>query len=340
MNDLARPYRRNRSQTLLIVEGNHEKDELFGLIFHSFPELSIETHNIWIYGTNIYMLYEAIVKEYGETWYKDDIDLPLLISTKKDGTRCYKQDFTNIYLVFDYERHDPNFSEQKISRMQEYFSDVTDPGKLYINYPMIESYQHLRCLPDSEYIDLKVPVSLQPGKKYKELVRDSFMNMAVSHTGKVRNILAGRFGVVDEDHLNRIVEGILSQNNEGSFLKATEELLKDTVAKKDVKTALYQLKDLVWKIGYVRDGNDYWRHMRNLFKQVIRINIDKAYRIQYGKACYENNKLESRGRYDSLDERNILHVQNEASRCDHDGFIWVLSTCILLVAEYNFRLLD
>lgn len=75
MNDLARPYRRNRSQTLLIVEGNHEKDELFRLIFHSFSELSIETHNIWIYGTNIYMLYEAIVKEYGETWYKDDIDL-------------------------------------------------------------------------------------------------------------------------------------------------------------------------------------------------------------------------------------------------------------------------
>ena len=32
---------RKRGQTLIIVEGNHEKNELFQSLFNSFPELSI-----------------------------------------------------------------------------------------------------------------------------------------------------------------------------------------------------------------------------------------------------------------------------------------------------------
>ena len=72
---------RNRSQTLLIVEGNHEKNELFWLIFKCFPEINIDMDNVWIYGTNIYLLYEDIVKEYGADWADEemDIDLPFVI---------------------------------------------------------------------------------------------------------------------------------------------------------------------------------------------------------------------------------------------------------------------
>ena len=40
---------RNRSQTLLIVEGNHEKNELFWLIFKCFPEINIDMDNVWIF---------------------------------------------------------------------------------------------------------------------------------------------------------------------------------------------------------------------------------------------------------------------------------------------------
>ena len=103
---------RKRSQHLLIVEGHHEKNKLFWLIFKCFPEINIKMDEIWIYGTNIYQLYNDIVKEYGEKWAEEnvDIDLPFVISKKQcpDGLR-YKEDFTNIVLVFDYERHDTNF---------------------------------------------------------------------------------------------------------------------------------------------------------------------------------------------------------------------------------------
>lgn len=55
--------------------------------------------------------------------------------------------------------------------MQHCFEDSTDMGKLYLNYPMIESYLHLKSMPDGEYINRKIPVSLQPGDRYKCLVK-------------------------------------------------------------------------------------------------------------------------------------------------------------------------
>ena len=138
------------------------------------PGLNIDINDVWIYGTNIYKLYEDIVREYGNDWAKDriDVDLPFVISKKEHmETVYYRNDFTNIILVFDYERHDPAFSEEKILEMQHCFEDSTDMGKLYVNYPMIESYLHLKSMPDGEYINRKIPVSLQPGDRYKCLVK-------------------------------------------------------------------------------------------------------------------------------------------------------------------------
>ena len=114
MNDYTGETR-IRGQSLIIVEGKHEKNELFWLIFRCFPEIRIDINDVWIYGTNIYMLYDDIVKEYGLEWIDDDIDLPFVISKKKRlNPLRHKEDFTNIILIFDYERHDTNFSESKI----------------------------------------------------------------------------------------------------------------------------------------------------------------------------------------------------------------------------------
>ena len=44
---------RKRGQTLLIVEGYHEKNVLFKLLFECFPEINIDIDDVWIYGTNI-----------------------------------------------------------------------------------------------------------------------------------------------------------------------------------------------------------------------------------------------------------------------------------------------
>lgn len=254
MNNYAVETRR-RSRSLLIVEGKHEKDELFWLIFKCFPELNIDINDVWIYGTNIYKLYEDIVKEYGNDWAKDemDVDLPFVISKKEHPeTIYYRNDFTNIVLVFDYERHDPAFSEEKILEMQHCFEDSTDMGKLYLNYPMIESYLHLKSVPDEEYINRKIPVSLQPGDRYKGMVKsESVIEKIVELPHRIDDLLAGdRYQVSNSEKRNGCCDAILKIST-NELEKKLEEILHVVGDEKKEKTLKYQLKDWIIKIGYI-----------------------------------------------------------------------------------------
>lgn len=274
---------RKRSQNLLIVEGNHEKNELFWLLFKCFPEINIDMDDIWIYGTNIYMLYDDIAAEYGADWASagEDIDLPYVISKKKYPENLrYKEDFTNILIIFDFERHDTNFSKVKIEEMQRIFMDATDIGKLYINYPMIESYQHLKCFPDDDYAERKIPVTLQPGKEYKALVKkETVIGKMVEFPHRVEDLLDGRFGIRDEQARTECSDKILKITTDENMDEAIQNILHDVVEEQALETAKYQLKDWVKKAGYAQMGENYWEHMRKIFIQIIRHNICKANRI-------------------------------------------------------------
>ena len=331
-------YNRKRGRTLLIVEGNHEKNVLFRILFRLFPELSIDIHDVWIYGTNIYKLYQDIVKEYGDGWNQDDIDLPLLLSEKRGFEKCHKTDFVNIFLIFDYERHDPAFSETKIQEMQNYFHDSTDNGKLYLNYPMIESYQDVKSTSDQDYIDKWIPVTLQPGNKYKETVRDSFIGKIVDYPRKIRDLTEERFHLVDPNQLNKVTDYILNYNGNSNLEENLHHMLAGYIPDKDQITLINQIKVLIRQVGY-GSGLNYWENTRNLFRELIGLNIDKAFRIQFGKGKWLAFQESLEDKYEQIEENAILEVQNEAGRDSEIGIIWVLNTCIMLVAEYNFRLI-
>ncbi len=339
MNDYIGEARKRR-QNLLIVEGNHEKNVLFWLIFHCFPEISIDIENVWIYGINIYMLYEDIVKEYGSEWTKDDIDLPFVISKKqKQAVLRYKEDFTNIILIFDYERHDSNFSETKVWELQKYFADAADVGKLYINYPMIESYQHLRALPDTDYAERRIPVSLQPGKEYKALVRkETSIDRIVAFPRKVKELLEEHFEISDELLCEKCFRAILNISDETDMENRIQRILQEALKGDRLLTATHQFMDLVSKTGYAHSSQTYWNYMRSVFKQIIRHNIGKANRVQRG--WYQIPDHEYKKVFEKLDLTEILRVQNAASKDPKNGFIWVLNTCIFFVAEYNFVLVE
>lgn len=76
--------------------------------------------------------------------------------------------------------------------------------------------------------------------------------------------------------------------------------------------------------------------MRNIFQQVIQHNICKANRIQFGQ--YEILSDKYKEHFEKLNLIEILKVQNLVSKDNTAGFIWVLNTCVFLVAEYNFEL--
>ncbi len=332
---------RRRRQNLLIVEGHHEKNKLFWLIFKCFPEININMDEIWIYGTNIYQLYNDIVKEYGEEWAKknDDIDLPFVISKKKfpDALR-YKEDFTNIILVFDYERHDTIFSEKKILEMQNCFIDAADMGKLYINYPMIESYQHLCQLPDGDFAERKIPVSLQPGKTYKSLVaQETILSSIINFPHRIDDLLEKRFGVSDTEKRKKCCNEILKISSTDNIENMIDSVLQGEVEDNKLPTIKYQLADWVRKQRYAHINQTYWKYMRGVIQQVILHNICKANRILYGQYQIPEDKYKEY--FERLDLTEILKIQNLVSQDYVKGFIWVLNTCIYFIAEYNFKLI-
>lgn len=341
MNEYADETRK-RGRSLLVVEGDHEKNKLFWLIFQCFPEISINMDDIWIYGTNIYMLYGDIAKEYGSEWadVEEDIDLPFVISKKQHPEKlCYKEDFINIILVFDYERHDTYFSETKIVQMQEYFVDAADMGKLYLNYPMIESYQHLKTLPDYEYAERKIPVSLQPGRKYKALVeKETAVSQIIELPHKIDDLLAGCFGILDAQMRENCRNAVLELADKKDMDNGLQTIVQEVVTDDRQSTLKYQLRDWIVRVGYAYAGKTFWQYIRNVFQEIICHNICKANRIVNGQ--YQIEQENYRSCFEKLDLTEILQIQNTASRNSDTGYIWVLNTCVFFVAEYNFALMS
>ena len=331
---------RRRNRTLLIVEGNHEKNILFSLLFKCFPEISVDINDVWIYGTNIYVLYNDIVKEYGSDWAQkgDEIDLPFVVSKKlQPDDVCSQRDFTNIIIVFDYERQDPNFSAEKILDMQKYFIDVADMGKLYINYPMIESYQHLRSLPDADYAERKVPASFANEKFYKARVRnETIIAGAVEFPVRLNDLLEKHLNISDEQVRERSLERITNISEECNMEEIIQSILEDVVEVSVLKTAKYQIRNWILRCGFTQEHHTYWIYMRDIFQQIVRHNIQKANRIQNNQYWIEEGKYKEC--FEKLSLPDILERQNLSSQ-DSSGYIWVLNTCVFFVADYNFALI-
>lgn len=140
---------------LFVFEGEKREPNLF----HTLERLYFPRDNgciVCSFGNNLYDLYQEL-KKYGE-----DGDIVAIMKEqlvdKEDNPlaeiEC-SSDFAEIYLFFDYDFHHKHLSVEEINRqvreMLSIFRDETDRGKLYINYPMIESIRYTKELPDANY---------------------------------------------------------------------------------------------------------------------------------------------------------------------------------------------
>lgn len=213
---------------------------------------------------------------------------------------------------------------------------MTDMGKLYINYPMIESYQHFKSIPDCEFEDRKVPVSLQPGKRYKELVkRESAIGWIVEFPHRLDDLLKERFEIRDEVIRRRCWQDMLEFSNLDEIEEKMETVVRELALDERRETLKYQLKDWVKRAGYAECNKTYWQYVRDLFVQIIYYNICKANCVQNG--VYRIERGNYRAVFENLDFEKILEKQNDFSGVE-DGYIWVLNTCVFIVADYNFSL--
>ena len=160
-------------KALVIVEGEKDDYKLLEKAFQLF--LPAENRKIVSYGTNIYELYTQM-ENVSTDW--DELDfLQVLKAHENDEAlkSIFDEDYTDILLVFDFDPQDNLYNSRKLCRLMDYFCESTENGRLYLNYPMVESFYHITSLDDDSYMKQTVSYDeLRKGLYKSNVDKDSF----------------------------------------------------------------------------------------------------------------------------------------------------------------------
>ncbi len=189
---------------LLIVEGEADEVKFLRILFQKCYRSA--EYKVYSYKTNVHVLAQELYNNYPD-FEADEIDIKLVLSSlepNEEKKKILRENYSDIYMIFDFEpQHDhPHFDTVK--RMVNYFSDSTIMGKLYINYPMMQSYKHFERLPDDAFMDKTIERNLVTD--YKRIVGEKskftdlnsydykiFYSLAVHHLKKANFILSGEY---------------------------------------------------------------------------------------------------------------------------------------------------
>lgn len=153
---------------LFIVEGVCDEVDFLEKLFK--VSRKSDKYDIYSFETNIHVLASKLAPT-GNLDKELDIKQVLKeMETDKEKREILSQEFSDIYLVFDFEPHEDYPKFEIIKQMLEFFNDSTTNGKLYINYPMMQSYKHFSMLPNPNFKELMI--SKESAKNYKKIVGD------------------------------------------------------------------------------------------------------------------------------------------------------------------------
>jgi hypothetical protein len=230
---------------LFIFEGEKAEPQIIKNIQSNFfdGEMVIYT----VFGTVIYKLWKKI---------KDDpyIDLfeevkSLNNHNKQTLSEFIRTDFSEIYLFFDYDGHASNAKDSKLADLLEIFYDEYETGKLYINYPMVESLKDFKTQDDLRGLNVKVSTLatykgvVSKRCKYKNftvLQRDCWQELLVNHCSKANLIVNNSFSIPDEDIIpqNELflkqVEGFITPHQEVSVVNSFPLFLMEYFGRKQL----------------------------------------------------------------------------------------------------------
>lgn len=207
---------------LIIVEGECKEVKLL----EKLSKLYLSANkSIVPYGTNIYDLYNVLVDYFGESFEKEEsFDLLLALreresrrSNNTERIKILEDKYSDILLVFDFERQDTNFTEEKIKKMMCFFNDSIDKGRLYLNYPMVEAFNHLQqsavknCCCDTNFCNCSFTEDDICGHNYKSRVssegcdldinrlnREQMDNLISHHSCKANYIIKGDYSPCED----------------------------------------------------------------------------------------------------------------------------------------------
>lgn len=130
---------------LFIVEGSKAEPKFLRKLYGCYVGNDAE---IVSYGTNVHVLIDSL---FDGDELDEDLDIMNIIRELDPDSDVPNRKFTDKYLVFDMDPHDSKFNPSRLRKMMMFFDDSADNGKLFVNYPMLESYRHLKCEWDPEY---------------------------------------------------------------------------------------------------------------------------------------------------------------------------------------------
>ena len=128
-----------------------------------------ERYEILSYNTNIYTLYREMFSD-GDPSSIDTLQNLKEHERDAEKKKLFDNRYSDILLIFDLDPQDPQFSGDKITEMAEYFTESSDMGKLYINYPTVEAFYHMKSIPDNDFGTYTSSMEELKSRQYKRRV--------------------------------------------------------------------------------------------------------------------------------------------------------------------------
>lgn len=206
---------------------------------------------------NIYLLY----KNMKEMDFNTDVK-SVLLEMHPEYRELLSGRFAYTYLVFDMDPHHSKREDARtidelvhdncriIQEMAAYFTDETDPsiGKLYVNYPMLESfrscdsvfdeqYRHeLVKLEDIKYFKRYVATKKMVRKHLKDYDKNDFMQLAKQNVYKLKWMYLGEWDKMPYSEY-------LSRSQQTSILTAQMRMIDDDRCVAVLNTSLFLILD-------------------------------------------------------------------------------------------------
>lgn len=213
---------------LFVFEGDRREIEVFKTLETLYFPTKLDSI-ICSFGNDIYELYRTLTDGQDSLLYCKDLVSVLRErdSQKEDNPFSRITDssqISEVYLFFDYDIHNQNefqsFSmgamNRQIAQMLDFFSDETDQGKLYINYPMVESIRYTKKLPDGNF--WKYDVDLEKVGSFKEDVdtfsyykNNDFMSFRLRH-GEITQSSLSKMDSIRENWMALNCQNIMKAN--------------------------------------------------------------------------------------------------------------------------------
>lgn len=140
--------RDKQKKVAIIYEGEKTEENLFkNIIQHFFADRADVLILTLPAAANLYMLWTKLREDHFETDVVGVLkEMNSDISERLTGMQA--EDFSEIYLFFDYDGHQNNIPKKfagkdVLKEMLETFHNETELGKLYISYPMVEAIREI-----------------------------------------------------------------------------------------------------------------------------------------------------------------------------------------------------